>query len=245
VLFLHAGSLRRVRAHHHPNLGRLLGPRDFSRLSDTLAAGYQLAIDCDGWGGVDFPKFARMLARIRLSIFGELPCALQLIQHAGYPWPRVSDESRPDPFAQQPPMMPAPPGNLLWIVVPDFVANARDTYAQFQWLHPLMADLPLAFAVQDGAGDAGIPWGAPGLRCLLLAGSDSYKQSAEMAQIAAAGKRHGLLVHGARCNSAKRARYFASIGCDSFDGTGASRYPQLLPRYLAWASAPVQQRLIA
>ena len=71
-------------------------------------------------------------------------------------------------------MMPPPPGNLLRVVVPDYVANARDTYAQFQWLHPMLADLPLAFAVQDGAGDAGIPWGAPGLRCLFLAGSDRY-----------------------------------------------------------------------
>ena len=142
-------------------------------------------------------------------------------------------------------MMPAPPGNLLWVVVPDFVANARDTYTQFQWLHPLMADLPLAFAVQDGSGDVGIPWGAPGLRCLFLAGSDRYKLSNEMAEIAHAGKRAGLWIHGARCNSFKRARHFAEIGCDSFDGTGASKYPQLIPRYLQWASAPVQQRLVA
>jgi hypothetical protein len=244
VLFLHAGSLQRVQAHDHPNIGRLLQPRDYSRLAETLAAGYEVAIDNDGWGGVDFPKFARMLARIRLTIFGELPTIGQLIQHAGYPWPKPVDPAEPNPFGELPPMMPAPPGNLLWVVVPDLVADARDTYSQFQWLHPLMADLPRAFAVQDGAGEAGIPWGAPGLRCLFLAGSDSYKQSAEMAEIAAAGKRQGLLVHGARCNSAKRARYFAAIGCDSFDGTGASRYPQLIPRYLQWASAPVQQRLV-
>ena len=126
-----------------------------------------------------------MLASIRITIFGDLPTIGQLIQHAGYPWPKPVDPSEPNPFGEPPPMMAPPPGNLLWVVVPDFVANARDTYAQFQWLHPLMADLPLAFAVQDGRGDVGIPWGAPGLRCLFLAGSDRYKLSAEMAEIAA------------------------------------------------------------
>ena len=42
MLFLHAGSLPRVQAHDHANLGRLLQPRDFSRLGDTLAAGVKI-----------------------------------------------------------------------------------------------------------------------------------------------------------------------------------------------------------
>lgn len=64
-----------------------------------------------------------------------------------------------------------------------------------------------------------------------------------LADTLGAGKRQGLLIHGARCNSGKRARYFASIGCDSFDGTGASTYPKLIPRYLRWAAIPTQRRL--
>jgi hypothetical protein len=51
LLFLHAGSLPRVLAHYHPNLGRLLQPRDFSRLGDTLAAGINVGIDNDGFNG--------------------------------------------------------------------------------------------------------------------------------------------------------------------------------------------------
>jgi hypothetical protein len=119
------------------------------------------------------------------------------------------------------------------------------TYGYFQWLHPLLADLPLAYVLQDGSGDVGVPFGAPGLRCLFIGGSDRYKHSVEMAEIVAHGKRLGLWIHGGRCNSAKRARYFASIGCDSFDGTGASMFPKHIPRYLDWASAPTQERLIA
>jgi hypothetical protein len=245
VLFLHAGSLRRVQAHDHPNIGRLLQPRDFSRLGDTLAAGYMVAIDNDGYKGVDFPKFARMLASIRNTLWGEAPTSRQLLLHAGFPWPSDPEHGEQNPLGEPPPMLcPAPP-NLLWVVVPDVVANARETYSYFQWLHPTMCDLPLAYAVQDGSGDVGIPFDAPNLRCLFLAGSDRYKLSSEMAEIAAAGKKRGLWIHGARCNSAKRTRHFASIGCDSFDGTGASMFPKKIPQYLGWAAAPppAQQHL--
>jgi hypothetical protein len=234
-----------VQAHHHPNLGRLLQPRDFSRLADTLAAGYSVAIDNDGYKGVDFPKFARMLASIRRTLWGELPSSGQLTLHAGLGWPQPVNQTEPNPLGVPPPMLAPAPKNFLWVVVPDVVANARKTYGYFQWLHPMMCDLPLAYAVQDGSGEVGIPFGAPNLRCLFLAGSDRYKLSSEMAEIAAAGKARGLWIHGARCNSAKRTRHFASIGCDSTDGTGASMFPKKIPEYLEWASAPppAQQRL--
>jgi hypothetical protein len=245
VLFLHAGSLQRVQAHDHPNIGRLLQPRDFSRLADTLAAGYSTAVDNDGYKGVDFPKFSKMLASIRDTLWGELPTAAQLLQHAGFTWPAANESGEANPLGPPHPMLGPAPANFLWVVVPDVVADARETYRYFQWLHPAMCDLPLAYAVQDGSGDVGIPWDAPNLRCLFLAGSDEYKLSSEMAEIAAAGKARGLWIHGARCNSAKRTRHFASISCDSFDGTGASTWPRLLPEYLEWASAPppAQQRL--
>jgi hypothetical protein len=244
LLFLHAGSLRRVEQHNHPNIGRLLQPRDFSRLSDTLAAGYMVAIDNDGYHGVDFDRFARMLATVRDELWGELPTYGQLCQDAGLGWP-THNEGEPSPLGPRPPIPGPVPTNLLWVVVPDVVANAEKTYRYFQWLHVSMADLPLAFAVQDGAGDVGIPWDAPSLRCLFLAGSDTYKMSSEMAEIAAAAKKRGLWIHAGRCNSEKRARHFASIGCDSFDGTGASKWPSRIPEYLAWTEVSVQQRLLA
>jgi hypothetical protein len=244
MLFLHAGSLTRVQAHDHPNIGRLLQPRDFSRLGDTLAAGYNVALDNDGFNGVDFQRYSQMIASVRTTIFGELPTMSQLIQHAGYPWPNSSEPSQPHPLGDPPLISPPAPANLLWVVVPDVVADARRTYEYFEWLHPLVADLPLAFVLQDGAGDVGVPFGAPGLRCLFIGGSDRFKESAEAAEIVAHGKCLGLWIHGGRCNSSRRARYFASIGCDSFDGTGASMFPKHIPRYLAWAGAAKQERLI-
>jgi hypothetical protein len=193
---------------------------------------------------VNFEKFARMLASIRDTLWGALPSTGPLIQHAGLTWPQAPNRTTPNPLGGPPPMMGPAPANFLWVVVPDVVADARETYSYFQWLHPAMADLPLAYAVQDGSGDVGVPFGAPNLRCLFLAGSDRYKLSAEMAEIAAEGKARGLWIHGGRCNSAKRAKHFASLGCDSFDGSGASKWSQKVPEYLGWAAAPAQQRLL-
>jgi hypothetical protein len=208
VLFLHAGSLHRIQANHHPNLGRLLQPRDFSRLKDTLDAGYKVGIDNDGYQGVDFPVFERMLANIRKAITGE-----------------------PTLYCE-----PPTPRNLLWVLVPDVPRDAKATRERFDAMHESMIDLPLAYAVQDGAADQGIPFDAPNLRALFLAGSNDYKESREMADIAAAAKEQGLWLHGAPCNGERRARLFASLGCDSFDGTGASKFPGLIPRYLRWAA---------
>jgi len=201
VLFLHAGSLTRIQANHHPNIGRLLQPRDFSRLHDTLDAGYKVGVDNDGYQGVDLPSFQRMLTSIRQTV----SCC-----------------------AAEP--------NLLWVLVPDVPRDARATREHFDALYQSMADLPLAYAVQDGAGDFEIPFDAPSLRGLFLAGSNDYKESQEMADIAAAGRARGLWLHGAPCNGERRARLFASLGCDSFDGTGASKFPALIPRYLRWAA---------
>lgn len=210
MLFLHAGSLQRIQANHHPNIGRLLQPRDFSRLRDTLDAGYKVGIDNDAYQGkaVDFPRFDRMLANIRAAIAGE---------------PTVDCEQSPS-------------ANLLWVLVPDVPRDARATRELFDALHESMGDLPVAYAVQDGAAEHGIPFDAPNLRALFLAGSNAYKESREMAEIADAAKARGLWLHGAPCNGERRARLFASLGCDSFDGTGASKFPALIPRYLRWAS---------
>ncbi len=49
MLFLHAGSLERVKAHSHRNLGRLVQPRDCARLRDTLEAGVKVGVDNDAF----------------------------------------------------------------------------------------------------------------------------------------------------------------------------------------------------
>jgi hypothetical protein len=47
MLLLTMAALPQLQQHHHPNLGRLITPRHFCRLADTLAAGYAVAADND------------------------------------------------------------------------------------------------------------------------------------------------------------------------------------------------------
>lgn len=237
MLFLHAGSLARVRAHKHSNIGRLIQPHDFSRLADTLADGYRVAVDNGAYNTGNLDAFARMISSIRAILDSDLPVLRRLPRHHGLPTKQSPDPRQPNPFAE-PPTKNAPPANLLWIVVPDVSGDAAHTFSNFQWLAPLLSDMPLAYAVQDGSGDVGIPFESPNLRCLFLAGSDDYRESEELAEIAAEGKRRGLWIHGAPCNAARRAAHFAALGCDSFDGTGASKWPSKIPTYLEWTSEP-------
>ncbi|MGA2162933.1 MAG: hypothetical protein ABSH36_00510 [Solirubrobacteraceae bacterium] len=232
MLFFHSGSLARVEAHQDPNIGRILQPRDFSRLAETLAGGYRVAIDCGGYTGVQIDTYTRMITKIRGILNSDT--LRGLAPHCGLPSTQAPDPNQPNPFGEPPSKTP-PPANLVWVVVPDVREDAAHTFLNFQWLAPLMSDLPLAYVVQDGSGEIGIPFDTPNLRCLFLAGSDTYKQSLEMQQIAAEGKARGLWIHGAPCNSEQRAQLLASLGCDSFDGTGASKFPGLIPRYLRWA----------
>lgn len=212
MLFLHAGSLTRIAAHNHRNLGRLVQPRDCSRLRETLEAGIKVGVDNDAFThGVNLPKFHRMVAMARAT----------LTELRGTGLPSQAAE------------------NLLWVVVPDVPGDAHATLQNFEAMNASLSDLPVAFAIQPGAARAGIPFHAPNLRCLFLAGPRAYKESAEMAKIAAAGRAQGLWLHGAPCNSLERARLLADLGCDSFDGTGASRYPALIPEYLRWSELTV------
>jgi hypothetical protein len=212
MLFLHAGSLERVKAHNHRNLGRLVQPRDCARLRATLEAGVKVGVDNDAFTrGVNLPEFHQMLAALRTTLTD--------LRAPGSP--RGAAE------------------NLLWVVVPDVPGDADATRRNFETMNASLLDLPVAFAIQPGAARAGLPFDAPNLRCLFLAGPREYKESAEMAEIAAAGKARGLWLHGAPCNSLERARLFVDLGCDSFDGTGASRFPALIPDYLSWSELTV------
>ncbi|HEY3944409.1 MAG TPA: hypothetical protein VGL78_04210 [Solirubrobacteraceae bacterium] len=210
MLFLHAGSLERIKKHRHRNLGRLVQPRDCTRLRETLEAGVKVGVDNDAFTrGVKLPEFHQLLDAVRGTL---------------------TDLRSPYTVT-----------NLLWVVVPDVPGDAHATRRNFEAMNASLTDLPVAFAIQPGAARAGIPFDAPNLRCLFLAGPRAYKESAEMAHIASDGKAHGLWLHGAPCNSLERARLFADLGCDSFDGTGASRFPALIPDYLRWSELTVHK----
>jgi hypothetical protein len=57
-------TTRKVRAEYSEAIGRLVTPRHYPSLAETVAEGITLAADNDGFGGVDFEAFERMIAAL-------------------------------------------------------------------------------------------------------------------------------------------------------------------------------------
>lgn len=129
-----------------------------------------------------------------------------------------------------------------WIVQPDFVAKAGMTIMSFDWWltwwgeHGIdLADveLPLAIVGQDGMEDLDWDHWFGYARCFFIGGSTEWKLSNAAADLAIEAKRRGMWVHMGRVNSIRRLSYAWSIGCDSVDGSGYSRFSEtFLPKAL-------------
>jgi hypothetical protein len=252
MLLFTSAALPQLHEHDHPNLGRLITPRHFPRLADTLAAGYPVAADNDCFRGYRPEAIARMCQAIA-------------------PWPSLRARLRkawpgtlvaPTQYDDLPAVHP----NFMWLAVPDVVrcacgseavcsarrrthacaprGDAQATLELFRLWHAFLVHLPLAYVAQDDSERVGLPWSAPGLRAIFIGGSTEWKLGPAAALVIAEAKRRGLWVHIGRVNSWRRARYFAALGAHSFDGTGSSIARDTnLPHYLRWASAARQTRL--
>jgi hypothetical protein len=115
MLLLTTAALPQLEEHDHPNLGRLITPRHFCRLADTLAAGYVVAADNDCFQGLNPAAVCGMLQAIA-------------------PWPSVGARIRSAwPWLLPPAELLADEDlsgihpNLLWIAVPDAVGDADAT----------------------------------------------------------------------------------------------------------------------
>lgn len=128
----------------------------------------------------------------------------------------------------------AQPHGLLWVAVPDVVADARATLARFaEWRQECSAVGPLAFVGQDGIEDLTPPWDA--FRCWFVGGSDDWKLSQASADMVAEAKRRGKLIHIGRVNSFRRLTASYDLGADSVDGTSLSRWgDKYIKDYCAW-----------
>jgi len=185
--------------HRHPNLGRLVIPRDCARIDETAEAGIPWAADNFAFAGFDPDAFRRMLA----AITGLAGCR--------------------------------------FVVVPDVVGDAGATRMRYQSWHDEVAATgqPIAYAAQDGVKSGDIPWDEIG--ALFIGGGDQFKLGPHTERLVAWAHGYGLWVHMGRVNTAKRARYAAAIGCDSFDGSKFSRWRNTyLADGLAWAGSGQQ-----
>jgi hypothetical protein len=242
MLLLTTQALPQMREFRHPNLGRLLTPRHFPRLHETLEDGFAVAADNDCFANYSPEAIARMFNAITPP-----PSVLARLAEA---WPTLNARfslltaAGEVPYAplNGAPSLPRLHPNLLWVTVPDVlrcgcgapehcrkadqgpdcrpVGDADATLERFREWHSWVAHLPLAFVLQDGAERPGrVPWDAPGLTAVFLGGSDRWRLGPEAARLVRIARTRGLHAHMGRVNSAKRILHAKSMGCTSVDGT--------------------------
>lgn len=142
-------------------------------------------------------------------------------------------------------LAPLHPGPI-FVNVPDVVADAAATLERWhEWLPELRArDLPASYVLQDGQETVPVPW--DDCAAVFVGGSTEFKLGPVAAEFVAEAKLRGLWVHVGRVNTARRARYCATIGADSFDGSKFSRFRRTyLAEGLAWCAAGPQLALEA
>lgn len=220
-------------AEHGVNLGRLARPRHIGRLRDTLDNGFKVGIDNDAFSDWSLDRYCVQIGRIEEALYGRILTPYERIAPLATMPPECWAAIGKAPSAPLPAWHP----NLLFVTVPDVPFDAKATLRRFGEWAGLVSHLPLAFCVQDGAADIGIPWDWPNLRCLFMAGSTAYKLSTEMADLCREGKRRGLWIHGGRVNTRRRIRYMLGLGCvDSIDGSGFDKFRDM---HLGWGLAEV------
>jgi len=118
---------------------------------------------------------------------------------------------------------------------PDVVGDAVETLKRSaSWYQPVRElGYKVALVGQDGLESLEIPWDE--FDAFFIGGSTEWKLGSHAREIAQAAQGRGKWVHMGRVNSYKRARYAASIGCDSVDGTYLTYGPRVnLPKLLSW-----------
>lgn len=115
----------------------------------------------------------------------------------------------------------------LFVAVPDVVGDARATLERFDdWRQEVAGrGFPVALVGQDGAEGCDLPWDA--FDAWFVGGSTAWKLSGASSDLVAEARRRGKWVHLGRCNSLRRMRIAYDFGCDSFDGTGWSMFPDV------------------
>lgn len=155
------------------------------------------------------------------------------VEKLGLPW--AADNGafsgfKPAEFLEMIKGIAGKPG-CLFVVVPDVVADAAATMDLFLRWGPVVTSfgLPAAFVIQDGQTVEAMPWRK--IRAVFIGGTTEYKLSRMAAAITKEARRRRLWVHMGRVNSLQRISYAYRIGCNSVDGSGYSRWPDIyIPR---------------
>lgn len=129
-----------------------------------------------------------------------------------------------------------------FVTAPDAVADAHETLARWPFWARVIRGVGFVPALvgQDGMTVPDVPW--PEVGALFIGGSTEWKLGPQAQTLIAYAKTRGLWVHMGRVNTQRRIWDAKRMGCDSFDGSGFSRWPDIrIPKGLAWADEAVRQ----
>lgn len=113
-----------------------------------------------------------------------------------------------------------------FVAVPDVVGSARRTLEIFKfWDRRIHTYHKLALVCQDGQEDLPIPWDR--IDAVFIGGSTEWKMGKHAIHCIKAAQALGKWVHVGRVNTPGRFEYFESLGVDSIDGMGLSRYTHM------------------
>jgi hypothetical protein len=160
-----------------------------------------------------------------------LPFALDNDGFKGFDWPRF--RAMLDTWERHGP---------LFITMPDMVGNAHATLTMTHGYGRMVDDAegltPFALVLQDGMEDLDCDFWFAQHSALFIGGSTRWKLSRACYDLVQHGRQLGKWVHMGRVNSFRRLRTAFEWGCDSVDGTGFTKAPDVLvPRFLRWLLA--------
>lgn len=199
MLLLVTSAHPTLQPHRTPSLGRLVQPRHFSSIEQTVRSGMPWAADNDCFQGLSHRRYCLMLDRLQDALIAA-----------------NDGERRSECWS----------GHPLFVTVPDAVADSRTTAQLWSvWAHAVRRrGLPLAFVAQNGCDRPGMspPWRE--FDAVFIGGDTAWKLGPEARRIIRISKEHGKHIHMGRVNTLRRLRYAEQIGVDSVDGTKWTRW---------------------
>jgi hypothetical protein len=129
----------------------------------------------------------------------------------------------------------------LFVVCPDVVGDATATGRLFHRWHPQIRRLgfPVAFVAQDGLKPHQIPWWA--FDAFFVGGTTEFKLSPLVLDLLTEARERGKHRHVGRVNTRRRLQHFYGY-CESFDGSGFSRWPKRIHLMKRWQTELQTQR---
>jgi hypothetical protein len=125
-------------------------------------------------------------------------------------------------------------GRPVFIVAPDVVGNADLTLGLFeQWQEEVREAGPVALVLQDGQENRDLPEAD----AFFVGGSTKFKLSQAVGELCEEIRYRfpKKWLHMGRVNSFRRFQAAIDLGCDSVDGSSASRFSETwVPKYLQW-----------